>query len=299
MRSFSFAPVLSLLTASVLALGVASSASAATHEVGPGRTYSNIQAAIEAAENGDTVLVYPNTYVVYPDGAADRLNFGGKRITVTSTDPTNAAVVASTIIELAESGPYQTCMSIVLFEHGEGRSSVLRGFTIRKGRDPNYGAGVRIRDGCSPTIERCVFTNNQGGAGTAVWSGTGSPLIRYNTFDGNVGGGSALCVEGRAVIQSNTFRGNCAAVGGAIGCYADAQILSNTFTGNWCGIRGNAILCGGDKPALIQGNVFADNTSSNEGGALYVGGATKVLSNVFRHNHGRWGGAILVGGGRR
>src|SRR3989338_5405383 len=47
--------------------------SAATLEVGAGRTYSTIQAAVNAAQAGDTVLVYPGTYnesVYIPDGRA-------------------------------------------------------------------------------------------------------------------------------------------------------------------------------------------------------------------------------------
>src|SRR3989338_9838129 len=45
--------------------------SAATLEVGAGRTYSTIQAAVNVSQAGDTVLVYPGTYnesVSIPDG---------------------------------------------------------------------------------------------------------------------------------------------------------------------------------------------------------------------------------------
>src|SRR3990172_3394319 len=52
-------------------LFVPSNSNAATLEVGVGRTYSTIQAAVNAAVAGDTVLVYPGTYnesVSIPDG---------------------------------------------------------------------------------------------------------------------------------------------------------------------------------------------------------------------------------------
>src|SRR3989338_4011406 len=48
-----------------------SNSKAATLEVGAGRTYSTIQAAVNASVAGDTVLVYPGTYnesVLIPDG---------------------------------------------------------------------------------------------------------------------------------------------------------------------------------------------------------------------------------------
>ncbi len=49
-----------LLVASILA--VISPVSAATLEVGPGKTYATINAAIGASNNGDTIIIYPGTY---------------------------------------------------------------------------------------------------------------------------------------------------------------------------------------------------------------------------------------------
>ena len=49
-----------LLIVSILA--VINPVSAATREVGPGKTYATINLALAAAGNGDTILVYPGTY---------------------------------------------------------------------------------------------------------------------------------------------------------------------------------------------------------------------------------------------
>ncbi|MHC4557075.1 MAG: hypothetical protein ACYS80_07190 [Planctomycetota bacterium] len=87
--------------------------------------YPTIQQAIQASNNGDTVIVNPGTYL-------EHINFRGKNIVVTSTDPDDPEVVAATIIDGGGQG------SVVKFENGETSEAVLTGFTITGG----YGTAV-------------------------------------------------------------------------------------------------------------------------------------------------------------
>ncbi|MHC4946499.1 MAG: hypothetical protein ACYTG7_26100, partial [Planctomycetota bacterium] len=77
--------------------------------------YPTIQAGIDAAVDGDTVLVAPGTYV-------EKIDFVGKTITVISE-----SAFDETVIDGAMKG------SVVTFKSGEGKDTVLEGFTIKNG----------------------------------------------------------------------------------------------------------------------------------------------------------------------
>ena len=89
--------------------------------------FETIQAGINAASDGDTVLVQPGTYV-------ENINFNGKNIVVGSLTLTtgDTSYVSSTIIDGNQSG------SVVTFNSGENSNSVLTGFTITNGNG-TYG----------------------------------------------------------------------------------------------------------------------------------------------------------------
>ena len=94
--------------------------------------YPTIQAGIDSAGPGDMVIVSAGTY-------NENLDFGGKAITVTSSNPADPNVVAATVIDCAGSGRG------VYFGNGEGASSVLDGLTITGGSE--YGGGLYFGSG--------------------------------------------------------------------------------------------------------------------------------------------------------
>jgi len=60
------------------------------HLAVPGK-YRTIQSAIDAARDGDVIIVQPGVYY-------EQIDFLGKNITVQSTDPENAEIVESTVM---------------------------------------------------------------------------------------------------------------------------------------------------------------------------------------------------------
>jgi parallel beta-helix repeat protein len=202
-----------------LSLGclLAAAAYGATLEVGPsGYPYTSIQAAITAANAGDTVLVHDGTYL-------ENINFSGKAITVRSA---NGA--AGTIIDGNASG------SVVTFNSGEGSGSILDGFTIRNGSGNGSGnggggiycsssaptttncritgntayfsGGIGCRYSSAPTITNCIVSGNTASIGGGIYSRESSPTITNCTISGNEGtatGGGIESDAGSSAIITN------------------------------------------------------------------------------------------------
>ena len=130
--------------------------------------FSAIQAAIDAAVNGDTIVVAPGIY-------HEKINFHGKAITVTSESGPDV-----TMIDGDNSG------SVVTFQTSETSLAVLNGFTIQHG-SASFGAGMTLT-GASPTITGNIFDSNTqsaGGFGAGIGGNGSSPIVKRNRFQNN------------------------------------------------------------------------------------------------------------------
>jgi len=248
----------------VVALGwLGASASARTITVP--RDYSSIQGAIDAAADGDEIVVLPWTY-------QENINFSGKNVVLRSTDPTSPSVVAGTIIE-----GFNYSGAIVTFSGTESSSCILSGFTVTGGTN----SGV-LGHGTQATIEHNVITGNYTssysyGPGGGLDSCNG--LIQFNAITNNsaqTGGGLQDC---NGTIQFNVITSN-SAVGS----------LSETASG------GGLASCNG----LIANNVIAFNRAVSRysawGGGLYdCNGA--IVNNVIYGNRAYAGYFYGSGGG--
>ncbi|MHC4745367.1 MAG: right-handed parallel beta-helix repeat-containing protein, partial [Planctomycetota bacterium] len=133
--------------------------------------FNNIQAAIDDANDGDTVEIQPGTYT----GPGNyNIRYSGKAITVRGTNPEDFDIVAATVIDCNSQGRG------FIFESGEGPSSILSGVTVT---DAYYyegsgsgGAAVSCTES-SPVITNCILTGNFGQGG-GVGAREGGLVVR-------------------------------------------------------------------------------------------------------------------------
>jgi len=262
-----------------------------------------IQAGINAANNGDTVLVAPGTY-------KENINFNGKAITVTSSDGAKV-----TIIDGGKLAP------VVTFSSNETLSSVLSGFTLQN-TDANYtsageGGGIAV-EGASPTIRGNAIQHNFGAnAGGGIGIGFGSPLIQGNIIrnnsqdpavDGGVGGGG-ISVRGSGsariiakVIKDNSWNNVGTGFGGGISLFGSGSTLikNNIITGNVAGTSGAAISMVNLVPGtIVVQNLIAGNSSPGDAGIYWSDSPAALVNNTITDGPAATGSstAIIVADG--
>jgi hypothetical protein len=245
--------------------------------------FATIQRGVDAAAEGDTVIVQPGTYL-------EGVLFRGKNLVLRSTDPLDTNVVSQTVID------GDGARIAVQFDGTESASCRLEGLTVTRGSTIGSDAlGAGISGGTPNRRTRATLRHNriidnqetgvaccdglvEGNliAGNTSWKSAGGlawcdGVIRANwiqdnrTFQREAAGGLAWCqgaIEGNT-ISRNGSAGEGSSAGGLAFCHG--IVSSNFITANAAsGSAGGGLdRCDG----LIDGNQITLN-SSMYGGAL-------------------------------
>ncbi len=246
-----------------------------------GDPFCRIQDGIAAASGGDTVLVLPGTYF-------ESIDFLGKAIEVKSSGGAAATVIVGDGVTGAGVTP------VVTFANGEGRDSLLEGFTITGGGLFTTVAGILCWS--SPTIRANIIKENSGYDGAGGIISTANALIVQNVFldNGATFSTGGMSLSGTTVAEDNWIEGNASGyhVGG-MSCFGNSVLRRNTIVGNWtaCGLVGG-VLCGGN--ARLEDNRILRNTYTIDAliGGVLCSGDCVLEGNEIADNQG----GILAGG---
>jgi len=196
-----------------------------------------IQAGIDSAASGDTIIVADGEYV----GPQNRdLDFHGLPIVLRSSGGPTACQI--------------DCEGLArgfTFDDGESDAAVVDGFWITNGYIPDQGrgGGIYIEADSSPTIKNCRISNCSAywGAGIMIVGAASAPTIEWCVIEGNSfswGGGGGISVSDAAapVIRHCVIAGNSTGWGPGIlvDWNTNVQVIQSTIANNTALASGSA-----------------------------------------------------------
>ncbi len=233
--------------------------------------YSTIQEAVDAAVDGDTIVINPGTYT----GRGNRdIDLRAKSISIQSTDPEDSGIVETTIIDCAAttSDPHRAFIV-------NNTTAEICGLTIRNGL-AQAGGAILCQDGVL-ALENCRLMSNAtlaGGPGGALCcydaavNVAGCHIEDNRTGDGadSRSGIGETAGDGGGIYSSNSvvYVSDSIITGNMTGAGGDSDILPGNG-GNGGGIYADALVV---IDSTISNNVCGNGGTGPEGGLGGIGG---------------------------
>ncbi len=295
--------------------------------------HSTIQAGIDAASDGDTVLVAEGTYL-------ENIRFIGKAITVASQFilDGDTSHISRTIIDGSQPEDPDSA-SVVIFGDGEDSTTVLCGFTVTGGKGTYYtdtlfsnhriAGGILVAPGSGGKIEYNIIRDNHltsdsipiwgGGIMILLGKGLGAPLdrsvliqhniirnnsitssIRHGSLGAGLKLGAAHNINCRFILSDNIISHNeilnTHTEGSAIGGGMALGIFLPTSPGVYI-VNNNEISYNkvSGKRVSKAGGIFIEHFHSLEGYFYDSLPAPLIYNNLIHHNESEiYGGGIVT-----
>lgn len=229
-------------------------------------TYPDLRSALEAAGNGDLLVLDPGLY----------------------TGPENKELVVTKDVEirgrLGSPGTVIDCEGAGRVFDVQGARVLVEGLTLRRGQ-ADLGGAIRLDSASEVTVKDGVFESNTAISGGAMHCGGGSRLSLSDCLfvenSATFGGGALSMVSAGELARCTFERNRTAAFGGAIFLSNDLAALHAVA----CVFRGNAAASAGGAicelfhfgPVTLDRCTIADNQAGN-GAGLFLNATYATLT---------------------
>jgi len=242
--------------------------------------FASIQEDIDAASDGDTVLIQPGVY-------EGNINFRGKNIVVGSVflSTGDRSYISQTVINANKNG------SVVRFENGESSEATLIGLTLTNGL-AFEGGGIYCNS-ASPTLRDLIVTRNltiSCNEGDVHISAVGGGIYLYNSYatlrdvyisenKSEIFGGGIFCDSSNPDFKNVTVVGDTASDGGGIYLKNSSPKLLHVSIRNNIADRGAGLFFT-HSSSRFDNTIVARNIANYEGGGIYLINSTVDLMNI-------------------